>query len=259
MNHDDHYLCGTESTQLLGRLVSSAFVFSAASRTLCQTLTSPTPLSLSGANYVEKPNGQLISLAQLPLQERVAKSKLLQIEPGYKVYRHLVNGDVVLMNRQPSLHKPSIMAHKARVLPLVKEQTLRMNYANCNAYNADFDGDEMNCHFVQVRCLPRSHSLYSLFSLLSPGQAGGHAGRRAGRQAGRLIGKGSPVTKHICTPCTTLTSLMSHFPTCIRGFARPAALASFAHSRPAPPRPAPPRPAPPVLPCLTPSRVSRLR
>ena len=35
----------------------------------------------------------------------------------------------------------------------VKEQTLRMNYANCNTYNADFDGDEMNCHFVQVRCL----------------------------------------------------------------------------------------------------------
>ena len=58
---------------------------------------------------------------------------------------------MLLMNRQPSLHKPSIMAHKARVLTRVKEQTLRMNYANCNAYNADFDGDEMNCHFVQVR------------------------------------------------------------------------------------------------------------
>lgn len=45
------------------------------------------------------------------------------------------------------------MAHKARVLEHVKEQTLRMNYANCNAYNADFDGDEMNCHFVQVNLL----------------------------------------------------------------------------------------------------------
>lgn len=104
-----------------------------------------------GANYLEKPNGQLISLEKLPLQERIAKAKLLLNEPGYKVYRHLVNGDVLLLNRQPSLHKPSIMAHKARVLPRVKEQTLRMNYANCNAYNADFDGDEMNCHFVQVR------------------------------------------------------------------------------------------------------------
>jgi RNA polymerase Rpb1, domain 2 len=39
---------------------------------------------------------------------------------------------------------------QARVLTHVKEQTLRMNYANCNSYNADFDGDEMNCHFVQV-------------------------------------------------------------------------------------------------------------
>lgn len=42
------------------------------------------------------------------------------------------------------------MAHKARILKHVREQTLRFNYANCNAYNADFDGDEINCHFVQV-------------------------------------------------------------------------------------------------------------
>jgi len=107
-----------------------------------------------GANFLEKPSGQLISLEKLTPQDRAAKAKLLLNEPGYKVYRHLVNGDTVLMNRQPSLHKPSIMAHRVRVLPLVKEQTLRMNYANCNAYNADFDGDEMNCHFVQVRPLP---------------------------------------------------------------------------------------------------------
>ena len=121
-----------------------------------------------GANFVEKPNGQLISLSQLPLQERVAKSRLLLNEPGYKVYRHLVNGDVVLMNRQPSLHKPSIMAHKARVLPHVNEQTLRMNYANCNAYNADFDGDEMNCHFLQVRvfALRSSQCSSTILSLL---------------------------------------------------------------------------------------------
>lgn len=62
-----------------------------------------------------------------------------------------MNGDVLLVNRQPTLHKPGIMAHKARILEHVKEQTLRMNYANCNSYNADFDGDEMNCHFVQVK------------------------------------------------------------------------------------------------------------
>lgn len=81
----------------------------------------------------------------------MAKAKLLLATPGNKVYRHLVNGDSLLVNRQPSLHKASIMAHKARVLTHVPEQTIRMHYANCSSYNADFDGDEMNAHFVQVR------------------------------------------------------------------------------------------------------------
>lgn len=63
------------------------------------------------------------------------------------VYRHLKNGDVLLLNRQPSLHRPSIQAHRARVL--ANEKTLRLHYSNCKAYNADFDGDEMNAHFPQ--------------------------------------------------------------------------------------------------------------
>ncbi|XP_043278475.1 DNA-directed RNA polymerase I subunit RPA1 [Venturia canescens] len=63
------------------------------------------------------------------------------------VHRHLQNGDMLLLNRQPTLHKPSIMAHKARILK--GEKTLRLHYANCKAYNADFDGDEMNTHFPQ--------------------------------------------------------------------------------------------------------------
>ena len=52
------------------------------------------------------------------------------------------------MNRQPTLHKPSMMAHRVRVLRYLppSQQTIRMHYANCNSYNADFDGDEMNCH-----------------------------------------------------------------------------------------------------------------
>ena len=53
----------------------------------------------------------------------------------------------MLFNRQPSLHKPSIMGHIVRILP--NEQTIRFHYANCKSYNADFDGDEMNLHFVQ--------------------------------------------------------------------------------------------------------------
>lgn len=66
---------------------------------------------------------------------------------GKFVRRHLQDGDIVLVNRQPTLHKPSIMAHVVRVLK--GEKTLRMHYANCSTYNADFDGDEMNVHFPQ--------------------------------------------------------------------------------------------------------------
>ncbi|KAJ1354894.1 hypothetical protein KIN20_011981 [Parelaphostrongylus tenuis] len=64
-----------------------------------------------------------------------------------KVLRHLCDGDMLLMNRQPSLHKPSIQGHRARVI--TGQRALRMNYAPCKAYNADFDGDEMNGHLVQ--------------------------------------------------------------------------------------------------------------
>ena len=64
-----------------------------------------------------------------------------------KVYRQLLTGDLLLVNRQPTLHKPGIMAHKARVLQ--RDKVIRMHYANCNTYNADFDGDEMNVHFPQ--------------------------------------------------------------------------------------------------------------
>ncbi|KAK7895603.1 hypothetical protein WMY93_020928 [Mugilogobius chulae] len=63
------------------------------------------------------------------------------------VNRHIKNGDVMLLNRQPTLHRPSIQAHCARILP--GEKVLRLHYANCKAYNADFDGDEMNAHFPQ--------------------------------------------------------------------------------------------------------------
>lgn len=64
-----------------------------------------------------------------------------------QVCRHIKNGDVLLLNRQPTLHRPSIQAHRARILP--GEKVLRLHYANCKAYNADFDGDEMNAHFPQ--------------------------------------------------------------------------------------------------------------
>jgi DNA-directed RNA polymerase I subunit RPA1 len=113
------------------------------------SMTNPSvSFSLLGANQIETADGQIIKLDRLSDVERVGKAKLLN-KNGMKVYRHLIDGDALLVNRQPSLHKASIMAHRARVLQHVKEQTLRLHYANCSSYNADFDGDEMNCHFVQ--------------------------------------------------------------------------------------------------------------
>jgi len=62
------------------------------------------------------------------------------------VERHLQDGDYVMFNRQPSLHKMSIMGHRVKVLPY---STFRMNLSVTTPYNADFDGDEMNMHVPQ--------------------------------------------------------------------------------------------------------------
>ncbi len=70
-----------------------------------------------------------------------------KIEEGMIVERHLMDGDIVLYNRQPSLHRMSIMAHKVKVLPY---RTFRHNLCVCPPYNADFDGDEMNLHVPQL-------------------------------------------------------------------------------------------------------------
>ncbi|KAH8892079.1 beta and beta-prime subunits of DNA dependent RNA-polymerase [Thozetella sp. PMI_491] len=117
-----------------------------------------------GASAIENENGQVINLRSKSQDERIAiANQLLAPSVGNlnstknkKVHRHITNGDVVLMNRQPTLHKPGIMGHRVRVLP--GEKTLRMHYANCNTYNADFDGDEMNMHFPQSE-LARSEAL----------------------------------------------------------------------------------------------------
>lgn len=108
-----------------------------------------------GATAIENENGQVISLRTKTFEDRQAIANQLLAPSNTtvngarnkKVHRHLNNGDIVLMNRQPTLHKPSMMSHRARILP--GEKTIRMHYANCNTYNADFDGDEMNMHFPQ--------------------------------------------------------------------------------------------------------------
>jgi DNA-directed RNA polymerase subunit A' len=102
------------------------------------------PDTYPGANYVFQPDGNRRRLTE----ENVEEIKEA-IEPGegWKVERHIKDGDTVLFNRQPSLHRMSIMAHKVRVLP---HRTFRLNLNVCAPYNADFDGDEMNLHVPQT-------------------------------------------------------------------------------------------------------------
>lgn len=100
------------------------------------------PENHPGANYVEQLNGNKISL-QYTNRKKVAED--LQI--GDVVERHLMNNDIILFNRQPSLHRLSIMAFRVKVLPW---RTLRFNECACTPFNADFDGDEMNIHLPQT-------------------------------------------------------------------------------------------------------------
>ena len=94
-----------------------------------------------GANYVINGN------TKRRVTEETKEFILENIEPGYIVERHLKDGDMVLFNRQPSLHRMSMMAHEVRVLPY---KTFRLNLCVCPPYNADFDGDEMNMHVFQT-------------------------------------------------------------------------------------------------------------
>uniref|UniRef100_A0A2K5IK92 DNA-directed RNA polymerase subunit n=1 Tax=Colobus angolensis palliatus TaxID=336983 RepID=A0A2K5IK92_COLAP len=108
-----------------------------------------------GASMVINEDGSRTALSAVDMTQREAVAKQLLTPAtgapkpqGTKIVcRHVKNGDILLLNRQPTLHRPSIQAHHARILP--EEKVLRLHYANCKAYNADFDGDEMNAHFPQ--------------------------------------------------------------------------------------------------------------
>ncbi|XP_048459016.1 DNA-directed RNA polymerase I subunit RPA1 [Rhincodon typus] len=112
------------------------------------------PNAHPGASMVINEDGSrtILSASNPTQREAIAKQLLTpstgELSLGMKIVcRHIKNGDVLLLNRQPTLHRPSIQAHRARILP--GEKVLRLHYANCKAYNADFDGDEMNAHFPQ--------------------------------------------------------------------------------------------------------------
>jgi DNA-directed RNA polymerase subunit A' len=100
------------------------------------------PTTHPGANYIIRPDGVKIRLEFAGDRQAISEA----LAPGYIVERHLSDGDVVLFNRQPSLHRMSIMAHFVKVLPY---RTFRLHPAVCPPYNADFDGDEMNLHVPQ--------------------------------------------------------------------------------------------------------------
>ncbi len=95
-----------------------------------------------GVNYIVRPDGVKIRLDFVEDRSIIAET----LEIGYLVERHLADGDIVMFNRQPSLHQMSIMAHYVRMLP---GKTFRLHPSVCPPYNADFDGDEMNLHVPQ--------------------------------------------------------------------------------------------------------------
>jgi DNA-directed RNA polymerase beta' subunit len=95
----------------------------------------PPNLHIVGANFVTKgPVGK-------EQRKDLRFAKAVKIEVGDTVERHLMDGDYVVFNRQPTLHRMSMMGHRVKVM---KGKTFRLNLSVCSAYNADFDGDEMN-------------------------------------------------------------------------------------------------------------------
>ena len=92
-----------------------------------------------GAKTIIRKDGRMISLKHVNTKEIV-------LQFGDIVNRHLMDGDPILFNRQPTLHRMSMMGHKVKVLPY---NTFRLNVSVVTPYNADFDGDEMNLHCPQ--------------------------------------------------------------------------------------------------------------
>ncbi|MFX1419039.1 MAG: DNA-directed RNA polymerase subunit A' [Promethearchaeota archaeon] len=100
------------------------------------------PFKHPGANYIIRNDRRRIDLRYVKNRKIIAD----MLTPGFTIERHLNDGDLVLFNRQPSLHRMSIMAHEVKIM---KGRTFRLNLTVCPPYNADFDGDEMNLHVPQ--------------------------------------------------------------------------------------------------------------
>ncbi|KAH9286366.1 DNA-directed RNA polymerase II subunit RPB1 [Echinococcus granulosus] len=125
-------------------------------RTIAQNLTYPERVTQSNIDFLQKlvQNGTMYPGAKFIVRENGDRIDLryhpkvadLTLQVGYIVERHMLNDDFVVFNRQPTLHKMSMMCHRVRVLPW---STFRLNLSVTSPYNADFDGDEMNLHLPQ--------------------------------------------------------------------------------------------------------------
>jgi len=109
-----------------------------------KTLIKNGPDTWPGAKYVKK-SKDMVTINLKYAQSEIDKI-IKELKVGDVVHRHLADGDYILFNRQPSLHKMSMMCHKVIVMPY---QTFRLNVLDTPPYNADFDGDEMNLHCPQ--------------------------------------------------------------------------------------------------------------
>lgn len=95
------------------------------------------------AIYILRPDGRKIKIS-----EEIKKELAEDLKVGSTIERQIMDGDISIFNRQPSLHRISMMAHEVRVLP---GKTFRLNPTTTSPYNADFDGDEMNLHILQTQ------------------------------------------------------------------------------------------------------------
>ena len=111
-----------------------------------QELVRNGPTEHPGAKHIIREDGSRIDLRY---HKRAGE---IQLQIGWIVERHIVDGDYIIFNRQPSLHKESMMGHRVKVMPY---STFRLNLSVTSPYNADFDGDEMNLH------VPQSHETRS--------------------------------------------------------------------------------------------------
>ncbi|RLG14493.1 MAG: DNA-directed RNA polymerase subunit A' [Candidatus Nanohalarchaeota archaeon] len=126
-------------------------------RSVAEELTIPEVVNEKNKNYMKDiiKNAGNYPTAQYVISDGVRKKVMESnadiivegLENGDIVERQMIDGDIVLFNRQPSLHRMSIMAHYAKIMP---GNTFRLNLCVCKPYNADFDGDEMNLHLMQT-------------------------------------------------------------------------------------------------------------